>query len=111
MDLDLETRALAGTIGRIIGDVRGVLDRTRASRFEVGFGLPKPGAYPHAMTLTGPIDSTSAALVAEEVNKAYGFDPRHVRCVAPRSGLEPQSAVYLAWDGESFPGRAPRSRA
>ena len=106
--MDLETRALAAYIGKVITDVRCVLDRTQASRFEIGLGVPEPGAYPHVMGLTESLDNTGAALVAEEVNKAFWFDARHVHRAAPRVAPEGK-AVYLAWDGRSYPGRHPHS--
>jgi hypothetical protein len=102
--MDLETRALAATIGKIICDVRGVLDRVQPTRFEIGVGVPKPGAYPHVLGLTEPLDRTSAALVAEELNQAFWFDPRHIHSPAPRSDEETR-AVYMAWDGRPYPGR------
>lgn len=102
--MDLETRALAAYIGKVITDVRSVLDRTHATRFEIGLGVPAPGAYEHVLGLTGPLDATGAALVAEELNKAFWFDARHVHNAAPRATDEVQ-AVYLAWDGVPYPGR------
>ena len=104
--MDLETRALAAYIGKSITDVRGVLDRVQATRFEIGLGIPEPGAYPHVLGLTDSLDRTAAALVAEELNKAFWFDPRHVHRPAPRSSDEDR-AVYLAWDGRPYPGRHP----
>jgi hypothetical protein len=106
--MDLETRALAAYIGKVITDVRSVLDRTQADRFEIGLGVPEPSAYPHVMGLTEPLDCTGAALVAEELNKAFWFDPRHVHRAAPRASGETQ-AVYLAWTGRGYPGRHPFS--
>ena len=105
--MDLETRALAAYIGKAIADVRGVLDRVQPTRFEIGLGIPAPGAYPHVLGLTDSLDRTSAALVAEELNKAYWFDPRHVHRPAPRTSEDAQAAVYLAWDGRPYPGRHP----
>ena len=104
--MDLETRALAAYIGKVITDVRNVVDRTQASRFEIGVGVPEPGAYPHVLGLTEPLDRTGAALVAEELNKAFWFDGRHVHRPAPRVDGE-AAVVYLAWDGRSYPGRHP----
>ena len=106
--MDLETRALAAYIGKVITDVRGVLDRTSATRFEIGLGVPAPGAYAHVLGLTGPLDATGAALVAEELNKAFWFEPRHVHNAVPRASDEVQ-AVYLAWDGVPYPGRQPKA--
>ena len=104
--MDLETRALAAYISRVISDVHSVLDRTRPSRFEIGLGVPEPGAYPHVMGLTGSLDCTGASLVAEELNKAFWFDSRHVHRPAPRASDAAQ-AVYMAWQGEPYPGRHP----
>lgn len=106
--MDLETRALAAYIGKVITDVRNVLDHTQASRFEVGLGVPEPGAYPHVLGLTEPLDCTGASLVAEEVNKAFWFDSRHVHRSAPRAAGE-SLGVYLAWDGRAYPGRHPQT--
>lgn len=106
--MDLETRALAAYIGKIIGDIRGILDRTKAARFDIGLGLPAPGAYPHVLALTEAMDRTGSAIVSEELNKAFWFDARHVHQQAPRAGDSGQ-IVYLAWEGQPFPGR-PRVR-
>lgn len=106
--MDLETRALAAYIGKVITDVRGVIDRVKASRFEIGRGVPAPGAYPHVLGLTEPLDRTAAALVADELNQAFWFDPRHVHRPVPR-GSGDDAVVYLAWDGKAYPGRHARA--
>jgi len=103
--MDLETRALAAYIGKVITDVRGVLERVQATRFEIGLGVPEPGAYPHVLGLTEPLDRTSASLISDELNQAFWFDPRHAHRPAPRSNDEAQ--VYLAWEGRPYPGRHP----
>jgi hypothetical protein len=104
--MDLDTRALASFIGKTITDVRGILDRTHADRFEVGRGAPVAGEWPHVLFLTEPLDATSASLVVEEVDKAFGFDPRHARRAEPKVGEGPQ-VVYVAWSGQEYPGRRP----
>ena len=104
--MDLDTRALASFIGKTIIDVRGILDRTHADRFEVGRGAPVAGEWPHVLFLTEPLDDTSASLVVEEVDKAFGFDPRHRRNAEQKVGDGPQ-VVYMAWSGQEYPGRRP----
>lgn len=108
--MELDTRALASFIGKAISDVRSILDRTQADRFEVGRGSPVPGEWPHSLFLTEPLDATTASLVVEEVEKAFGFDPRHARHAGQKIGDGPQ-VVYVAWSGREYPGRRPLAAA
>jgi hypothetical protein len=104
--MDLDTRALASFIGKTITDVRGILDRTHADRFEVGRGAPVAGEWPHVLFLTEPLDDTSASLVVEEIDKAFGHDPRRRHNAEQKVGDGPQ-VVYMAWSGQEYPGRRP----
>ena len=105
--MDLDTRALASFIGKTITDVRGILDRTHADRFEVGRGAPVAGEWPHVLFLTEPLDDTSASLVVEEVDKAFGYDPRHRRGGPEQKVGDGPQVVYVAWSGQEYPGRRP----
>ena len=108
--MNLETRELAAYIGKLMLGVRDVLERTSPERFEIGRGAPDPGSYPHVMRLSEPLDATGASLVAEELNRAFWFDPRHVHRPSPLAGDGPQ-IVYLAWTGKPYPGTGlPRRR-
>ncbi|HLF92790.1 MAG TPA: hypothetical protein VJB14_04970 [Planctomycetota bacterium] len=108
--VDLETRTLAAFIGKITLGVRDVLEQTHPERFEIGRGAPHPGDHPHVLRLTEPLDCTGAALVAEELNRAFEHDSRHVHRPTPTEGDGPQ-IVYLAWTGPPYPGtQLPRRR-
>ena len=106
--MDLETRHLAAFVGKVTLRVRDILNRAQVQRFEIRRGEPKIEAYPHWMALTEPLDITGAALVAEELNKAFWFDPRHQHGAAKRNGdtevRDRNQAVYLAWSGTEYPG-------
>ncbi len=101
--MNLETRELAAYIGKLTLGIRDLLEKTTPERFEIGRGAPEPGLYPHFMRLTEPLDCTGAALVAEELNRAFWFDARHVHRPTPLAGDGPQ-IVYLAWTGKEYPG-------
>jgi hypothetical protein len=101
--MNLETRELAAYIGKLTLGVRDLLEKTSPERFEIGRGTPEPGTYPHFMRLSEPLDCTGASLVAEELNRAFWFDPRHVHRPVPLSGDGAQ-IVYLAWKGKPYPG-------
>jgi len=107
--MDLETRHLAAFVGKTTLRVRDILNRAQVLRFEIRRGEPRIEAYPHWMALTEPLDHTSAALVEEELNRAFWFDPRHQHGAAKRTGDtevrdgQPR-AVYLAWSGAEYPG-------
>ena len=107
--MDLETRHLAAFVGKTTLRVRDILNRAHVLRFEIRRGEPRIEAYPHWVALTEPLDHTSAALVEEELNKAFWFDPRHKHGEARRTGDtdvrdgQPR-AVYLAWSGAEYPG-------
>jgi hypothetical protein len=101
--MDLDTRELAAFIGRLRLGVQDILARTHPERFEIGRGAPQPGQHPHVLRLTDPLDATSAALVAEELNKAFWFEGHHVHRATPCAGDGPQ-IVYLAWTGAPYPG-------
>ncbi|HTL69661.1 MAG TPA: hypothetical protein VL404_00040 [Candidatus Eisenbacteria bacterium] len=106
--MDLETRHLAAFVGKVTLRVRDILSRAQVQRFEIRRGEPKIETYPHWMALTEPLDFTSSALVEEELNKAFWFDPRHHHGEARRTGdtevRDRNQAVYLAWAGTEFPG-------
>ena len=107
--MDLETRHLAAFVGKTTLRVRDILNRAHVLRFEIRRGEPRIEAYPHWVALTEPLDHTSAALVEEELNKAFWFDPRHKHGEARRTGdtevRDGQArAVYLAWSGAEYPG-------
>jgi hypothetical protein len=108
--MDLETRHLAAFVGKVTLRVRDILKRAQVQRFEIRRGEPKIEAYPHWMALTEPLDITGAALVVEELNKAFWFDPRHNHEEARRTGdtevRDRNQAVYLAWAGTEYPGGA-----
>ena len=106
--MDLETRHLAAFVGKVTLRVRDILSRAQVQRFEIRRGEPKIETYPHWMALTEPLDFTSSALVEEELNKAFWFDPRHHHGEARRTGdtevRDRNQAVYLAWAGTEYPG-------
>jgi hypothetical protein len=106
--MDLETRHLAAFVGKVTLRVRDILSRAQVQRFEIRRGEPKIEVYPHWMALTEPLDYTSAALVEEELNKAFWFDPRHYHGEGKRTGdteiRDRHQAVYLAWSGTEYPG-------
>ena len=106
--MDLETRHLAAFVGKTTLRVRDILNRAQVLRFEIRRGEPNIEAYPHWMALTEPLDHTSAALVEEELNTAFWFDPRHEHGAAKRTGdteiRDRNQAVYLAWSGSEYPG-------
>src|SRR5436190_21864008 len=108
--MDLETRHLAAFVGKVTQRVRDILAKATVQRFEVRRGEPALEAYPHWMALTEPIDVTSAALVAEELNQAFWFDPRHHHVEVVRTGdtekRDRNQVVYLAWSGTEYPGAA-----
>ena len=102
--MDLETREFAAFVGKTTLRVRDLLKRYPVERFEIRRGGPGSGAWPHWMALTEPLDCTSAALVEEELSRAFWFDPRHQHGGVGRdeSAAElhgPEQAVYLAWRG------------
>jgi hypothetical protein len=106
--MDLETRQLAAFVGKVTLRVREILQRARVERFEILRGEPCAEAYPHWMALTEPVDCTSAALVEEELNRAFWFDSRHhhgqmARPIVGDHETRPQG-VYLAWSGAEYPG-------
>src|SRR5690348_14315317 len=84
--MDLETRHLAAFVGKVTLRVRDILAKATVQRFEIRRGEPAVEAYPHWMALTEPLDVTSASLVADELNKAFWFDTRHVHGEARRTG-------------------------
>ena len=106
--MDLETRHLAAFVGKVTLRVRDILNRAQVQRFEIRRGEPRIEAYPHWMALTEPLDFTGAALVEEELNKAYWFDSRHYHGDALRScdteARTREQVVYLAWSGTEYPG-------
>ena len=106
--MDLETRHLAAFVGKVTQRVRDILNRAQVQRFEIRRGEPKIETYPHWMALTEPLDHTGAALVEEELNQAFWFDPRHHHGEARRSGdtevRDRHQVVYLAWAGSEYPG-------
>jgi hypothetical protein len=106
--MDLETRHLAAFVGKVTLRVRDILNRAQVQCFEIRRGQPSIEAYPHWMALTEPLDFTGAALVEEELNRAFWFDPRHQHGVAKRNGdtevRDRNQAVYLAWAGNEYPG-------
>jgi hypothetical protein len=106
--MDLETRQLAAFVGKVTTRVRDILNRAQVQRFEIRRGEPKIETYPHWMALTEPLDYTSSALVEEELNKAFWFDPRHFHGEARKTGdtekRDRNQAVYLAWAGTEYPG-------
>ena len=106
--MDLETRHLAAFVGKVTLRVRDILTKAQVQRFEIRRGQPNIEAYPHWMALTEPLDFTGAALVEEEVNRAFWFDPRHQHGAAKRTGdtevRDRHQAVYLAWSGTEYPG-------
>ena len=106
--MDLETRHLAAFVGKVTLRVRDILNKAQVQRFEIRRGEPKIETYPHWMALTEPLDYTSAALVTEELNKAFWFDPRHYHGEAKRTGdteiRDRNQVVYLAWSGTEYPG-------
>jgi len=106
--MDLDTRHLAAFVGKVTLRVRDILTRAQVQRFEIRRGQPDIGAYPHWMALTEPIDFTGAALVEEELNRAFWFDPRHEHGAVKRTGdtevRDRNQAVYLAWSGTEYPG-------
>jgi hypothetical protein len=106
--MDLETRHLAAFVGKVTQRVRDILNRAQVQRFEIRRGEPKIETYPHWMALTEPLDYTSSALVEEELNTAFWFDPRHHHGEARRTGdtevRDRNQAVYLAWAGKEYPG-------
>ena len=108
--MDLETRNLAAFVGKVTLRVRDILSKTKVQRFEIKRGEPKVEAYPHWVALTEPLDHTSAALVEEEVNRAFWFDSRHHHGEGRRNGdtevRDRQQVVYLAWTGTAYPGGA-----
>ncbi len=108
--MNLETRELAATIVKLRMGVRDVLERTTPEKFEIGRGTPDPRAHPHVLALTEPLDCTGAAILAEELNRGFWSDPRHVHRATPLAADGPQ-IVYLAWTGRPYPGmEAPRRR-
>jgi len=108
--MDLETRSLAAFVGKVTLRVRDILARAQVQRFEIRRGEPQIETYPHWMALTEPLDHTSSALVAEELNRAFWFDARHNHGEVCRSGdtekRDRHLAVYLAWNGTEYPGGA-----
>lgn len=108
--MDLETRHLAAFVGKVTLRIRDILGRAQVQRFEIRRGEPQIETYPHWMALSEPLDYTSAALVAEELNRAFWFDPRHHHGEVCRSGdtekRDRNQAVYLAWHGTEYPGSA-----
>jgi hypothetical protein len=106
--MDLETRHLAAFVGKTTLRVRDILKRATVTRFEIRRGEPAVETYPHWRALTEPIDYTSAALVVEELNQAFWFDPRHyhgeVKRTADTELRDRQQVVYLAWSGSAYPG-------
>jgi hypothetical protein len=108
--MDLETRHLAAFVGKVTLRIRDILGRASVHRFEIRRGEPQIEAYPHWMALTEPLDHTSASLVAEELNRAFWFDPRHYHGEVCRTGdtekRDRHQAVYLAWHGTEYPGGA-----
>ena len=106
--MDLETRHLAAFVGKTTLRVRDILKKATVQRFEIRRGEPEIERYPHWMALTEPIDITGAALVEEEVNRAFWFDPRHQHGEVKRTGdtevRDRNQAVYLAWSGTEYPG-------
>jgi len=101
--MDLDTRGLAAYIGKIALGVRDLLRVTEPEKFEIGRGSPDPSEYPHVLRLAEPLDTTTAALVAEELNRAFWFDAHHVHRGTARAGDGPQ-IVYIAWSGRPYPG-------
>lgn len=106
--MDLETRSLAAFVGKTTLRVRDILTRAQVQRFEIRRGEPAIEAWPHWMALTEPLDYTSAALVVEELNQAFWFDPRHSHGEAKQKGdtevRDRMQVVYLAWSGSEYPG-------
>ena len=108
--MELDTRQLAAFIGKLTLGVRNVLQVTQPDHFEIGRGSPVPGEYPYVLRLADPMDTTTAALVAEELNRAFWFEGHHVHRPSARAGEGPQ-IVYMAWSGKPYPGSAlPHSR-
>lgn len=104
--MDLETRQFAAFVGKVTLNVKDVLARARVQRFSVHRGPPCLGTYPHWMALSEPLDRTSTALLEEELNRAFRFEPRHDHgywVADPKPGPADQ-AVYLAWSGSEYPG-------
>ena len=101
--MDLDTRELAAFIGKITLGVRDVLHVTQPEKFEIGRGSPVPGEYPHVLRLAEPLDCTTAALVAEELNRAFWFEGHHVHRGSARAG-DGLQIVYMAWSGKPYPG-------
>ena len=108
--MDLETRQLAAFVGKTTLRVRDILNRAQVQRFEIRRGEPAIELYPHWMALTEPLDYTSAALVVEELNQAFWFDPRHYHGEVKRTGdteiRNREQVAYLAWSGTEYPGGA-----
>jgi hypothetical protein len=106
--MDLETRHLAAFVGKTTLRVRDILSKALVQRFEIRRGEPAIELYPHWMALTEPLDYTSAALVVEELNQAFWFDPRHYHGEVKRTGdteiRNREQVVYLAWSGKAYPG-------
>ena len=108
--MDLETRQLAAFVGKTTLRVRDILTKAQVLRFEIRRGEPAIELYPHWMALTEPLDYTGAALVVEELNQAFWFDPRHYHGEVKRTGdteiRNREQVVYLAWSGSEYPGGA-----
>jgi hypothetical protein len=106
--MDLETRHFAAFVGKVTLRVRDILAKAQVQRFEIRRGQPNIETYPHWMALTEPMEITGAALVEEEVNRAFWFDSRHQHGEAKRTGdtevRDRHQAVYLAWSGTEYPG-------
>lgn len=108
--MNLDTRELAAFIGKLTLGVRDVLQVTQPDKFEIGRGSPVASEYPHILRLAEPMDTTTAALVAQELNRTFWFNGHHVHRPSALAGDGPQ-IVYMAWSGKPYPGTTlPHSR-
>ena len=106
--MDLETRQVAAFVGKLTLRIREILDKTKVEQFEICRGEPRVDSYPHWMSLAEPMDCTSAALVAQELNQAFWFEAHHHHGDVRRTGdtelRTPMQGLYLAWKGLPYPG-------